>query len=178
MNNSDQKRVFFALSLDDDQKQQVNIWCHRNLPAQQHNIALENYHLTLRYIGHCTPLEVCQLTTATDEIITRQISLNLNQLGHFKKPKVLYLGLSHTPEALQSLAQQVNALVDDILPPQTPSAGYTFTPHITIARKVKTPVTGQQPFSISMTVKRFALFESVSTPTGVVYNELTCWPLR
>lgn len=157
-------------------------WRSHTLGELAKPLALNNFHLTLRYIGNCTPAEIGKLQTAADQIRGNGMTLNVDRLGHFKQPKVLYLGISHCPEALQVLARKINFLVDELLlkehcPDTTKATQYKFTPHITIARKVSQPVAPPPPFSLPISVKRFALFESISTPAGVVYTELKCWQL-
>ncbi|TLU64262.1 RNA 2',3'-cyclic phosphodiesterase [Thalassotalea litorea] len=186
------KRIFFAVSFDERQKQQLDNWRDQNLPTLVKPVPYLNFHMTLRYIGQCQLESIDKLMTLANTITTPSMSLTINRLGHFKKPKVLYLGLSDIPEALQLLAAKINALTDQVMMNKVLSnhavnnensgsqahTEYKFTPHITLARKVTRPVYLQQPFAIPMIVKRFALFESVSTPAGVVYTELKCWRLR
>lgn len=174
---SQSKRVFFALALTAREKQIVADWRSLHLPDLKKPVATNNLHLTLRYIGNCQMDDITNLKQAANKITCPEFGFSLNTLGHFRKPRVLYLGVNQAPEQLLLLAKSVNAMVDDTSKLKSDTSTYRFTPHVTIARKVATAMNVSEQFEIKIVARKFALFESVSTADGVVYTELMSWPL-
>ncbi|TKB45352.1 RNA 2',3'-cyclic phosphodiesterase [Thalassotalea mangrovi] len=182
MSNIDQtqqsKRLFFALPLTSEQKSIVQTWRSAHLPSLHKPVNASNFHLTLRYIGNCPADAQNKLELAAVNIRSTPLQLNLDIIGHFKKPKVLYLGTSKVPDSLKILARDISAMVDNTLALNHPSDSHKFTPHITLARKVIKPIfPSPATFNLPLAINKYSLFESVSTDSGVVYNELKSWSL-
>ncbi|QDP00134.1 RNA 2',3'-cyclic phosphodiesterase [Thalassotalea sp. PS06] len=175
------KRIFFALALTAREKESIADWRSQHLTDLKKPVAKNNFHLTLRYIGNCQMGDITNLKQAATKITCPEFKFSLDTLGHFKKPRVLYLGVNQVPNRLLHLAKSVNAMVDDTLKFKSNSATDRFTPHVTIARKVSAAINVSDlfdnKFDIKIEARKFALFESVSTVNGVVYTELMSWPL-
>ncbi|MBB4824417.1 2'-5' RNA ligase [Sporosarcina luteola] len=103
----------------------------------------EDLHMTLLFIGSLADSLIEPLNEILSSISSRHQKLHLaiNHLSYFgssKGPRVVYLGLEHS-DALVSLQQDIFRHCKDLL---SRFEENRFTPHITIAKKLK-PLTGK-----------------------------------
>jgi 2'-5' RNA ligase len=140
-------------------------------------VSSANLHLTLRFLGQSSAALAQQLCQALDEYSNNHalpaFATELNQLEFWPGPKVLCLAGAVTDPNLQRLDQWLDKLALQL--------GFTarqhpLRPHITLARKA------QQLPAVSVAPLRFTgtelvLYHSDSTPDGVCYRPLACWPL-
>ncbi len=102
------------------------------------------------------------------------MTLDLDQLDYWPKPRILWLGTSQTPWTLIRLVEELNR--------RLAACGYRperrpFRAHITLARKVSRPDSELLTFTPwSWRVDRVALVESVNREDGVSYRVLQSWP--
>lgn len=135
-----------------------------------------NLHLTLAFLG-ATPGErlVC-LQEALQALTVPSLTLKLDCLGYWPRPRILWLGTSRTPPAL-------TALVVD-LEQRLKGCGFSlerrpFRPHITLARRFSGPVPVVQPPHefLSWHIDKVTLVESLNKADGVHYQVLGHWPV-
>ena len=171
-------RYFFALDITASDKQRIELtredWLEQI--SMYKLMPKNNFHLTLAFLGDITDEQKAALFIEADNISNAiaPISsghLTVNHLGLFTKPQVLYLGVSNTPEWLLNLANGLKktAVSLGIFQEDRP-----YTPHVSIARKAKKlPIIDQ--VNITIDVKSFSYYESISTKESVIYVPLKQW---
>lgn len=171
-------RLFFALDISHENKQQIADWCNQCLPDLVKPVAVDNFHITLSFLGQVTQKQQQHLESFVDNLVSQhkpitENTLQLNHLGLFQKPKVLYLGLENTPKWLEQLAHQ---LKQEVLTLNIFQENRPYCPHLTVARKATT-IPLQSPFELPICISSFSLYESRSTDKGVAYLPLHTWQI-
>ncbi|AEY00523.1 2'-5' RNA ligase [Oceanimonas sp. GK1] len=151
------------------------------LEALQHRLALpgrrippHQLHLTLHFLGQCSPEQQSSLLTQLDRLPLPGIELELDRLGCFPRAGVVWLGPSQPPPALMTLAETVE-LKCRALGIGKPHKAYR--PHITLFRHCKThdlPVITPVPYR----PQALCLYRSTLTDQGPVYECLKRWLLK
>lgn len=123
-------RLFTALEIPKDVAQSLSLLRGGLQGARW--IDVENYHLTLRFIGDVDQRTADDVLDAFDHVAKQEFELQLNGIDIFgsKKPRALYANItaSDTLNSLQaSIDNQCRRI--GILPD-----GRKFTPHVTLAR--------------------------------------------
>ncbi|MFS0574677.1 RNA 2',3'-cyclic phosphodiesterase [Sporosarcina sp. 179-K 3D1 HS] len=123
----------------------------------------EDLHITLLFLGaveskHLSSIQQ-QLSDIANKIQSFQLAVDgFSFFGSPKGPRVVYLSVSHPPE-LDTLQREVNTKITSLL--EMPQDN-RFTPHITIAKKLKSHNSQQiakESFDpIPFPVKEFTLF--------------------
>ncbi|WP_243372156.1 RNA 2',3'-cyclic phosphodiesterase [Geotalea sp. SG265] len=175
-------RLFVAIDLPEPvRKSIVDLACA--LPGARW-VAMEQLHLTLRFIGAADDLTMRAIRTALQGVTGPSFSLALSGIGHFppgKHPRVLWVGLTAC-EQLLALQQQVElCLMEAGIPPDERQ----FSPHITIARLKETPARlvlaleeREMEFATeSFDVSEFHLYASTLTSAGAIHTILESYPL-
>ena len=134
-------RAFLAIPLSADE--------HRLLESLQTSLATmpalddfrwmrpENIHVTLRFLGD---IEEDQATAAAEALLRAGASapafdISINQFGvfpHLKRPNVLWVGPSETPEPLVELEASLSRYLAEA---GFPSGEGPFRPHMTLGRR-------------------------------------------
>lgn len=163
-------------------RQQISVW-QRSLPLQPdlgHRARLvkaENLHLTLRFLGAVETSHIDALRLQLDTIEQSGFELQLQGLGYFAAPRILWLGLNTVPPALLQLVDAVQRAVAVALPEHQAGAE-SFTPHISLARNAQVVAAAECTAVIVWPVHEFVLVESVNSSAGTDYRVLQRWPLR
>ena len=131
-----------------------------------------NLHLTLVFLGTTDSQHLECYRQALLGLTVPSMTLDLDQLGYWPKPRILWLGPTQTPKPLSQLVQELNK--------RLATCGYTperrpFRAHITLARKIPKPDELLNVTPWRWRADRVALVESVSREGGVCY-EVLCWP--
>lgn len=135
---------------------------------------IDNLHLTLHFLANVSN-ETCDCMSAVaSNIAFEPFNLKLDVFGVFKKPKVFWMGVTDTPQALRLLYDGLGFKLAD--------CGYQmekrlFTPHVTLMRKIKQFDVEEKPQPINWHINRFALVESISTNDGVMYKPIKFYNL-
>lgn len=149
-------------------------------------LPVENFHLTLVFLGNQTEDLLEELHIALDQITAPPLALQIDGLGVFggDKPRTVHATFRPDP-ALSRLQARIARAAD--------MAGITrdtrrFTPHVTLGRFA--PGEGSAPAlarAISQigalqippfTASHFALMRSILRPDGAVHDELARYPLH
>jgi len=147
-------------------------------------IDVENYHITLRFIGDVDGRTADELVDRLDRIDRPEFQLSVNGIGSFgsKKPHSVWAGV--TPSAdLSALQAEIERICQRIGLPPDPRK---FTPHITLARlkncrldDVVHYLSGRGNFyTAPITVPRFVLMSSKESVGGGPYQTEEIFPLR
>ena len=167
------QRLFFALWPQPELRQQLARLA-RDVPAHGHPVAEHNLHLTLVFLGNITADTRNCLSAAAAELHVPHFTLTLDQTGYWPKPRTVWLGVNHIPDALLALVAGLNAALTKCgLTPERRS----YQPHITLLRKVEQPQGKLLLQPLEWKAESFCLVESSSEPDGVVYRILNSWNL-
>lgn len=99
-----------------------------------HFIPLENYHLTLKFIGEIGSGPIAEVRARLEEVAVPAFILELGGVGRFPDdplpPRVVWAGLERPPPQLFHLQQKIeNAALQAGIEPSTRA----FRPHVTLA---------------------------------------------
>ncbi len=146
--------------------------------------APESWHITLQFLGNAGQ-EQYQCTVARlFELRSPSVPIQLEGLGLFERAGVFFAGVGLTPELL-ALQQRVTAAtgVCGFIPETRP-----YHPHVTLARtKGKGRMRGlhelksrihRQPAFTGFVAEEFVLYESVTRPTGALYEIRESFPFK
>ncbi|MCA0255752.1 MAG: RNA 2',3'-cyclic phosphodiesterase [Proteobacteria bacterium] len=147
-------------------------------------IDVENYHITLRFIGDVDGRTADELVHRLDRIDRPEFTLSLSGIGAFgsKKPHSLWAGVSPAPEMF-ALQAEIERICQRIGLPSDPRK---FTPHVTLAR-LKTArlddvahyLSGRGDFhTMPFKTSRFVLMSSKESVGGGPYLTEEIFPLH
>lgn len=171
------ERLFFALWPDERVRSELSKVYNTlsSLAGRHRQVESSNLHMTLHFLGNIPLSGIdCYLKQAR-EVQGSAFELALNRIGHFKKPKVLWIGCESVPPDLYQLQSDLGAQIE--------TCGFSqesrpYQPHVTMARKVSRPVDRQPVFNIPWVVDRFVLVQSRSLEAGVEYRVKASYPLK
>lgn len=175
-------RLFIAIELPDEIKKQLEEM-RTDIPGSRW-VPLEQIHLTLSFLGEVDDTALDLLSGALATINVPGFNLCFSGTGCFpdrRRPRVLWVALEPEP-LLNSLAVLVREAVLDCSIPQEERP---FSPHITLAR-LKFPAPREvgafldQPQKQKLpavSVREFALFQSLLTSQGAVHTPVKTFAL-
>ncbi|MEA3332223.1 MAG: RNA 2',3'-cyclic phosphodiesterase [Pseudomonadota bacterium] len=168
-------RLFIAIDLPKKIKDELALISF-GLP-QARWVQPEQLHLTLRFIGEVDGALFQELKSALALVSGSSFPLLLQGLGCFpprRDPRVLWVGIEESAE-LMKLRKKVDSCLGKLgFPPEQRK----FSPHITLARTAKTPLTRVVRFLgdhalfrlPEFVVSNFHLYSSTLTPKGALYR--------
>lgn len=173
---SESRRLFFALALPPALQRRVIRWraAHFEQDAGR-PVAAANLHLTLAFLGEISEVRAAALRDIAGRIHSPTFSLTLDDLGHWPRPGVVWLGTRRAPNALLQLASLLrshaarNGCHQSTLP---------FHPHISLLRGATRPVAlpaATPQWQLDAT--EFGLYESRYLRGRTRYQCLQSWPL-
>ncbi|MEA1922334.1 MAG: RNA 2',3'-cyclic phosphodiesterase [Pseudomonadota bacterium] len=168
-------RLFIAIDLPEKIKDELALISF-GLP-QARWVKPEQLHLTLRFIGEVDGALFQELKSGLESVSGSSFSLLLQGLGCFpprRDPRVLWVGIEESVE-LMRLRKKVDSFLAKL---GIPSEYRKFSPHITLARTPKTPLTRVTRFLgdhalfrlPEFTVSSFHLYSSILTPKGALHR--------
>lgn len=172
-------RLFFGLEPERETAVGIADWRDRQLPLAGRPVPLANLHITLSFLGEMSPHRLETLCAGVDDFLLRKKpaggSLELNQIGYWPKPRILWLGPSQWPDALNRLAGGLAQLGQA----QGGKRGRdSFQPHVTLCRNCEhPPFAPASPPEFTFNYRDFALLESRQGRQGVSYHALEQWQL-
>ena len=174
-------RLFTALEIPRDAALSLSL-LRGGLPGARW-IDVENYHLTLRFIGDVEGHVADEIANALDRVHRPAFSLALSGVGAFgsKKPHSIWAGATASPDlaALQGEIERICQRIGVAADPRK------FVPHVTLARlKNSNPIdvahylSARGNFSTApFKVGRFVLMSSRDSVGGGPYIVEEAWPL-
>ncbi len=174
-------RLFTALEIPRDAALSLSL-LRGGLPGARW-IDVENYHITLRFIGDVEGHVADEVANALDRVRRPEFMLNLSGVHAFgsKKPHSIYAGVSPSPD-LNALQAEIERICQRLHIPADPRK---FTPHVTLAR-LRNPriedvvhyLSGRGNFAtLPFKVGRFVLMSSRDSVGGGPYIVEEAWPL-
>ncbi|MGE0282868.1 MAG: RNA 2',3'-cyclic phosphodiesterase [Rhizobiaceae bacterium] len=174
-------RLFTALEIPRDAALSLSL-LRGGLPGARW-IDVENYHLTLRFIGDVQGYVADEIANALDRVRRPSFSLSLSGVGAFgsKKPHAVWAGVSASPD-LYALQAEIERICQRLGLPADPRK---FSPHVTLARlKNSAPqdvahyLSARGNFStLPFRVGRFVLMSSRESVGGGPYVVEEAWTL-
>jgi RNA 2',3'-cyclic 3'-phosphodiesterase len=174
-------RLFTALEIPRDAALSLSL-LRGGLPGARW-IDVENYHLTLRFIGDVEGHVADEIANSLDRVRRPSFPLALSGVGAFgsKKPHSIWAGVTASPDlaALQAEIERICQRIGVAADPRK------FVPHVTLARlKNTSPIevahylSARGNFSAaSFRVGRFVLMSSRDSVGGGPYIVEEAWPL-
>jgi len=169
------RRLFFALWPGEHVRHSIIETLSRVSPQIKGRVMQpHNLHITLHFIGQVSAEVKACMHEAAQTVSGESFSLDLDDLGHFSRAKILWMGPSTLPAELIRLHDKLGEALS--------RCGYqcdklAYSPHVTLMRKCKKIGREQQGFSIPWTVNEFVLVESVQDVSGVKYRVIEQYPL-
>lgn len=166
-------KLFFALPLH-ELAPALTDWRERRpwpgLPVPQANL-----HLTLAFLGDADEATQVQLIAAAELQHCPPFSVRLDQTGWFNRAKAAWVGPREWPNELNVLARALRRHGEKL---GLGNGELGYRPHVTLSRKAAEAPAELPAPDFMLHADRFCLYSSVSTPDGVQYEPLACWPLR
>jgi 2'-5' RNA ligase len=174
-------RLFTALEIPRDAALSLSL-LRGGLPGARW-IDVENYHLTLRFIGDVEGHVADEIADALDRVRRPSFTMALSGVGAFgqKKPHAIWAGATASPD-LNALQGEIDRICQRLGIPADPRK---FMPHVTLARlrssspaEVARYLSARGNFStLPFRVGRFVLMSSRDSVGGGPYVIEEAWPL-
>lgn len=175
-------RLFTALEIPRDAALSLSL-LRGGLPGARW-IDVENYHITLRFIGDVEGHVADEIANALDRIDRPEFTLTLSGVSSFgsKKPHSIFAGVAPSGP-LNALQAEIERICQRLrLPPDARK----FTPHVTVARlrnakdeEVARYLSARGNFaSLPFRIGRFVLMSSRDSIGGGPYIIEEAWPLH
>ena len=174
-------RLFTALEIPRDAALSLSL-LRGGLPGARW-IDVENYHITLRFIGDVEGHVADEIANALDRVRRPSFPLTLSGVGAFggRKPHAVWAGVAASPD-LNALQGEIERICQRLGLPSDPRK---FMPHVTLARlrnsspaEVALYLSARGNFSAaSFKVGRFVLMSSRDSVGGGPYVVEEAWPL-
>lgn len=175
-------RLFTALEIPRNAAMSLSL-LRGGLPGARW-IDVENYHITLRFIGDIDGRTADEVVNRLDRIDRPEFQVNLTGIGSFgsKKPHSIWAGVSPSAE-MNALQSEIERMCQRLGLPPDPRK---FTPHVTLARlrhsrldDVVHYLSGRGDFrTSSFNVGRFVLMSSKESVGGGPYIVEEAFPLQ
>lgn len=175
-------RLFTALEIPRDAALSLSL-LRGGLPGARW-VDVENYHITLRFIGDVEGHVADEFANALDRVRRPSFSLTLSGVGAFgsRKPHAIWAGVAPSPD-LNALQGEIERICQRLGLASEPRK---FTPHVTLARlrnssaqEVASYLSARGYFSTApFRVGRFVLMSSRDSVGGGPYVVEEAWPLR
>jgi 2'-5' RNA ligase len=128
-------RCFVAAWPDSETRAGLARLVERVRPHANHGrvMRVENLHLTLAFIGSLPDTDAHRVAVASGAITFAPFDWQLDAIGHFARPRVLWVGGPLAPE-LVALTARVRGMLGDLEIAYDEKA---FVPHVTLLRDVR-----------------------------------------
>jgi 2'-5' RNA ligase len=169
-------RAFLGLEPSPQTKLAIQAWRNKALPTFEHPVAAANFHITLAFLGQISTQQQDKLEELINNLADiSAFNVELDIVGYWPKPKALWLGCNNTTKQHQQLVNKLNTCAQQ--------AGISlqkrpYQAHLTLVRKcTANPPAPLLPPNFGWQSQTFHLFESVSSPYGIVYPIRNTWKL-
>ena len=171
---ADRERLFFALWPDDPVRERLAM-VESELPSRHGKwVHPEDRHITLVFLGDVDPDQRPCIEQAADRVHGTPFHLEIDQIGYWRRPRILGCGPTHPPESLQRLVDdlQRELSICGFRPETRP-----YSPHITLARKARQVRFRWLDEPLPWPVREFVLVASQLGGEPPRYRVLRRWPL-
>ncbi len=165
-------RLFFALWPDDQTRLELVRLCRSIETKGFRPVQPQKVHVTLVFLGNVDAASELLVNNSVADVTAKPFVLTFDQLSYWRRPRVLCLTCSQTPDEAKALVAALNTKVAGCgLQADT----RPYKPHITLARHARyLPDISFKP--IIYRADSFCLVESCSEPGGANYRVKQRWP--
>ena len=168
-------RTFLSLNPDADSAMAIEKWCSLCWPGISRKIPVQNYHVTVAFLGDVKQPQLQSLQDSLDQLDCSAFDLTFDDVRYLPDQTLLWLGVSQVPEVTHDLVEKCKRKAN--------LAGIRvstrrYQPHLTLARKLTSPPCApliEPEFSLSFT--SLQLMQSIRERSGARYVELNSWKL-
>ncbi len=172
-------RLFIGVKVNKQAAQIIGKMCN-DIPLNIKWVPVQNYHITLKFLGNCQEESVQLIIKAINEAAqkVKPFSYSLSNLGAFpnvNRPRVFWVGVESGSTDLINLQREIDISMEKI--------GFNrekrkYHPHLTLARikkplsleKYLDPVEKTEWERFENRVDTIILFQSILSPKGAIYN--------
>jgi 2'-5' RNA ligase len=168
-------RLFFAALPDQPTRDRIAgaiEALHLNVPARL--VPLENYHVTLAFIGEIPLARVSQVLDIGRAVNAASFALQFDAYDYWPNPQVVVAAARSVPPALQELW---GALYRALAAHELALEPKHLRPHVTLARKVLQPPVLQAMSVVDWVVNEFSLVRSEPRGGRSSYTVVDTWSL-
>ena len=169
-------RIFFALETDTALQTSIGEWVAASLPIDCKPVQLADLHVTLKFIGSVSDIQLPKIIEAVKEVSVPCFALTLDHVGYWEAPRVFWLAPSTQPQALLDLVSNLNQCLARHC--EIPLDSRPYRPHITLARKVKVKPAIKLLSPMLLSAQSFSLMLSTTSSDGAKYQRIRAWPLQ
>lgn len=167
------QRLFFALWPDEGTRERLATVAEDDIKGRW--ISGENLHVTLAFLGSVDKhVRACAEHVAS-QVRASSFTLHLDEIGYWRKPRILWVGASQVPSPLVQLLRGLN---EGLSTCGFESERREYRAHVTLARKVHKPIAHRRIDPIPWPIDSFVLVESRTLPAGSSYHVLRTWFLK
>lgn len=168
-------RLFFALWPDHKVRDRLARLSRQYKPQGGRMHHSDDLHITLVFLGQVDDAQMPCIQQVADAVDVSAFSLQLDNIGYWPRPRILWCGPSEQPEALQNLVKALqNGLLDCGFTPEK----RRYKPHITLHRKVRHAEALMLENTLNWQASEFVLATSGGTaPDQPRYRILHRWSL-
>ena len=168
-------RVFYALWPDADVRACIAEAAGAlSLGSVARRVPVENYHLTLAFVGDVSPARLAVLQQIGRDLRMAGCMIRFDAYEYWAESQALVALAREAPAELTELSRQLHAFdgahgLDRIRRP--------LRPHVTLARKVAQAPVLQAMSPFHWSARSFSLVSSDTSGTHSVYTVVDTWPL-
>lgn len=134
-----------------------------------------NLHLTLAFVGSVSQDQLRQLQSPPARVFPQTFILKLDTWGCWNEKGIGWLGPSHIPASLRSLAENLG---DWLRAAGIKLETRPFAPHVTLVRRANDEALPAAMTPLDWPVSEVVLLDSVLTIGGARYSALGAWKLE
>ena len=161
------RRLFFAFWPDEPLRATLETARAHLFPLAGRPVDPANLHITAACLGAVDDAKLARLAELAGPVAP--LSIVLDRLEHWSKPRVLVAVASQPPPRLRAIVDGLWQRLDRLGFAREPRP---YVPHLSLVRDVKSVRPGLAWPELEWTVYRIQLVESVTTPAGVRYTPL------
>lgn len=183
-------RLFIAVNLEEELKKKIVPFQEelKKTGADVKWVAVENLHLTLKFLGEVTEEKIYSIEQVVVPILKNFSSFEMRLSGfgvfpNFNYPRVIWLGIEESSEKLKMLSEKIE---DSLVPLGFDKENRPFTAHLTLGRMrslknkqelIKKIVEKKDQEIGIQKVEKIYLMQSFLKPTGPIYTPVKEWGL-
>ncbi len=161
------QRLFVALWPGPEVRNELRkIQTQLNLSELGRAVPIENLHLTLLFLGNVPKVEVQAIERLVEQVEFTPFAMQIDRVGFWPHNNIVWAGQNKVSAPLESLASQVRRTMRKYVIERR-----KFTPHITLARKVRRRV-HYEPNPIRWNIRNLCLVHSVLGKDGAHYRQI------
>lgn len=172
MSEPGRQRLFFALWPGEGQRQALERYFPLVRGCGGRPVPPGNLHITLAFAGAVSAETRDCLIAAADTIAFAPFTLQLDTLGFWSRPQVVWLGCEKVPPAMQRLVGELQKVMQGC---GLEAERRPFRPHVTLLRRARRGPQRPAAPLLEWAVRGFVLVASETRPEGARYHILNSW---